>query len=124
MSYAKRRARRRKGAGAKAPEGAIVVGRWVGRQTSCMVSSLLLRGLFVLLFLTQWEPLRGVESLVSVLTKRGINSLKTGQSRVTNICTTSSPAGPQMRGNLNTRVLRAQGAFVRDGPSENSDEDF
>ena len=78
----------------------------------------------MLLFLTQWEPLRGVESLVSVLTKRGINSLKTGQSRLTNICTTSSPAGPQMRGNLNTRVLRAQGAFVRDGPSGNSDEDF
>ena len=25
-----------------------------------------------------------------------------------------------MRGNLNTRVPRAKGAFVRDGPSENS----
>ena len=95
-------------------------GEWVGRQTRCLVSSLLRRGLFVLLFLTQRELLCGVESPVSFLTKRGINSLKTGQSRLTNICITSSPADPQMRGNLNTRVPRAKGAFVRDGPSENS----
>ena len=27
-----------------------------------------------------------------------------------------SPADSQMRGNLNPRALRAQGAFVRDGP--------
>ena len=53
------RARRRKGAGAKAPECAIVVGRWVRRQTRCLESSLLRRGLFVLLFLAQREPLRG-----------------------------------------------------------------
>ena len=26
------------------------------------------------------------------------------------------PRGPQMRRNLNARVPRAQGAFVRDGP--------
>ena len=62
-----------------APEGAIVAGRWVGRQTSCLVSFLLDRGPFVLLFLTQREPLRGGESLVSVLTKRGINSMIIGQ---------------------------------------------
>ena len=38
-------------------------------------------------------------------------------TRLTNICTTSSPVDPQMRGNLNAWVLLAQGAFVRDGPS-------
>ena len=27
---------------------------------------------------------------------------------------------PQMRGNLNVRVPRAQAAFVRDGPGENT----
>ena len=42
----------RSGIGAKVPECAIAAGRWVGRQTRC---------------------------LVSVLTKRGINSMKTGQ---------------------------------------------
>ena len=52
ISYGKRRARRREGAGAKVPECAIAAGRWVGRQTRC---------------------------LVSVLTKRAINSMKTGQ---------------------------------------------
>ena len=52
MSYGKRRARRREGAGAKAPECAIAARRWVRRQTRC---------------------------LVSVLTKRAINSMKTGQ---------------------------------------------
>ena len=31
------------------------------------------------------------------------------------ICTTSFHADPQMRGNLNVRVPRAQGAFVPDG---------
>ena len=49
MNCGKRRARRRKGAGDKAPEGAIAAGRRVGRQTRC---------------------------LVSVLTKRRINSIK------------------------------------------------
>ena len=49
MNYGKRRARRREGAGDKAPECAIAAGRWVGKQTRC---------------------------LVSVLTKRGINSMK------------------------------------------------
>ena len=52
MNYGKRQARRREGAGDKAPECAIVVGRWVGRQTTC---------------------------LVSVLTKRGMDSIKKGQ---------------------------------------------
>ena len=52
MRFGKRRARRREGAGAKAPECAIAAGRWVGGQTRC---------------------------LVSVLTKRAINSMKTGQ---------------------------------------------
>ena len=52
MSYGMRRARRREGAGAKAPECAIAARRWVRRQTRC---------------------------LVSVLTKRAINSMKTGQ---------------------------------------------
>ena len=66
----------------------IAVRRWVGRQTRC---------------------------LVSVVTKRGIYSIKKGQFILTNICTTSSPADPQMRGSLNVRVLRAQRAFVRDG---------
>ena len=32
------------------------------------------------------------------------------------ICTTNSPVDSQMRGNLNARVPRAQGAFVRYGP--------
>ena len=36
-------------------------------------------------------------------------------TKLTNICTTSSHADPQMRGNLNVRVPRAQGAFARDG---------
>ena len=49
INHGKRRARRREGAGDKAPECAIAAGRWVGRQTRC---------------------------LVSVLTKRGINSMK------------------------------------------------
>ena len=52
MSYGKRPARRREGAGGKAPECAISPGRWMGRQTRC---------------------------LLSVLTKRAINSMKTGQ---------------------------------------------
>ena len=37
-------------------------------------------------------------------------------TKLTNICTTSSHADPQMLGNLNVRVPRAQRAFVRDGP--------
>ena len=49
INHGKRRGRRREGAGDKAPECAIAAGRWVGRQTRC---------------------------LVSVLTKRGINSMK------------------------------------------------
>ena len=36
-------------------------------------------------------------------------------TKLTNIYTTSSPANPQMRSNLNVRAPRAQGAFVRDG---------
>ena len=37
-------------------------------------------------------------------------------TKLTNICTTSSPADPQMRWNLNARVPRAQGApLARDG---------
>ena len=36
-------------------------------------------------------------------------------TKLANICTTSSPADPQMRRNLNARFPRAQGAFVRDG---------
>ena len=97
MSYEKRRARRRKGAGARAPECAIAAGRWVGQQTWC---------------------------LVSVLTKREINSIKTGQfilnqgyglrTKLINICTTSSPGDPQMRWNLNARVPSKQGALAHD----------
>ena len=58
---------------------------------------------------------RQTRCLVSVLTKRGIKRMKTGQiyTKFTNICTTSSPTDPQMRRNLNAR---AQGAFVRYGP--------
>ena len=41
-------------------------------------------------------------------------------TKLTNICTTSSLADPQMRRNLNARVPPAQGAFVRDGPCGNS----
>ena len=52
MNYGKRRALRREGAGAKAPECAIAAGRRVGRQT---------------------------RRLVTVLTKRGIYSIKKGQ---------------------------------------------
>ena len=55
---------------------------------------------------------------MSVLAKSGINSAKL--AKLTNICTTGSPADPQMRGNLNAGVPREPGAFVRDGPSENS----
>ena len=40
MNYGKRRARRREGAGAKASECAIAAGRWVGGQTRCLVSLL------------------------------------------------------------------------------------
>ena len=69
-------------------ECAIAAGRWVRRQTRC---------------------------LVSVLTKTGINSIKKGQFILTNICTTSSHADLQMRRSLNVRVSQAQGAFVRDG---------
>ena len=69
---------------------AIAVGRWVWRQTTC---------------------------LVSVLTNRGIDNIKKRPiyAKLTSICTTSSHADPQMRGNLNVRVPLAQGAFVRDG---------
>ena len=35
-------------------------------------------------------------------------------TKLTNICTSNSNADPQMRGNLNVRVPRAQGAFLRD----------
>ena len=48
----RKRTRRQEGAGAKVPGCAIAAGRWVGRQTRC---------------------------LLSVLTKRAINSMKTGQ---------------------------------------------
>ena len=90
MNYGKRRARRREGAGDKAPECAIAAGRRVGRQTVF---------------------------LVSVLAKTGINSIKKRviYTKLTNICTTSSPADPQMHGSLNVQDPRAQGAFVRDG---------
>ena len=90
MNYGKRGARRREfeGTGDKALECAIAAGRRVGRQNRC---------------------------LVSVLAKTGINNIKKGQFILTNICTTSSYADPQMRGSLNVRVPRAQGAFVRDG---------
>ena len=83
MSYGKRGTRRQEGAGAKAPECAIAAGRWVGRQT---------------------------KSLLSVLTKRGIEQHENRSiyTNFTNICTTSSPAELQMRRNLNERVPRAQ----------------
>ena len=45
MSYGKRRAWTREGAGAKAPEYAIAAGRWVGRQTRFLVSGLTKRGM-------------------------------------------------------------------------------
>ena len=40
MSYGKRPAWRREGAGAKAPECVIAAGRWMGRETRCLVSVL------------------------------------------------------------------------------------
>ena len=46
MNYGKRRARRREGAGDKAPECSIAAGRWVGRQTWCLVSVLTKRGIY------------------------------------------------------------------------------
>ena len=57
---------------------------------------------------------RQTRCLVSVFTKRGIKRMKNRSiyTKFTNICTTSSPADPQMRRNLNAR---AQGAFVRYG---------
>ena len=89
MRCGKRRARRREGAGAKAPECAIAAGRWVGGQTRC---------------------------LVSVLTKRAINSMKTGRFILNSqIYAQRVPtdADPQMRRNLNARVPRAQGALAQ-----------
>ena len=35
-------------------------------------------------------------------------------TKLTNICTTSAPADPQMHWNLSARVPRAQGALARD----------
>ena len=46
MNYGKRRARRREGAGDKAPECAIAAGKWVGRQTTCPVSVFTKRGIY------------------------------------------------------------------------------
>ena len=46
MNYGKRRARRREGAGDKAPECAIAAGKWVGRQTTCPVSVFKKRGIY------------------------------------------------------------------------------
>ena len=89
MRCGKRRARRREGAGAKAPECAIAAGRLVGGQTRC---------------------------LVSVLTKRAINSMKTGRFILNSqIYAQRVPtdADPQMRRNLNARVPRAQGALAQ-----------
>ena len=45
-NYGKRRARSRVGAGDKAPECPIAAGRWVGRQTRCLVSVLTKRGIY------------------------------------------------------------------------------
>ena len=96
MNYGKRRARRREGAGDKAPECAIAAGRRVGRQTRC---------------------------LVSVLAKTGINNIKKGQFILTNICTTCSLADPQMRGSLNVRVAGHRERLCVTSASENSQED-
>ena len=52
---------------------------------------------------------------VSVLTKRNKQHEKRPIYINSNICTTSSPADPQMRGSLNVQVPGAQGAFVREG---------
>ena len=82
MNYGKRRVRRREGTGDKAPECAIAAGRRVGRQPRCLVSVLTVRN-------KQHE-------------KRPI------YTKLTNICTTSSYADPQMRGSLNVRVPPAQ----------------
>ena len=46
--------------------------------------------------------------------------MKALYAKLTNICTTGSLVDPQMSGNLNVRVPRAQAAFVRDSPSENT----
>ena len=46
-------------------------------------------------------------------------------TKLTNICTTSSHADPQMRGNLNVRVLRAQAErLCVTAASENSQENL
>ena len=45
INHGKRRARRREGAGDKAPECAIAAERRVGRQTRCLVSVLIKRGI-------------------------------------------------------------------------------
>ena len=45
INHGKRRARRREGAGDKAPECATAARRWVGRQTRCLVSVLTKRGI-------------------------------------------------------------------------------
>ena len=78
----------------KAPECAIAAGRWEGRQTRSSV--------------------RFNEERNKQHENRPI------YIKLTNICTTSSLADPQMRRNLNARVPPAQGAFVRDGPRGNS----
>ena len=96
MNYDKRRARRREGAGDKAQEVCHRCGEEGGRQTRC---------------------------LVSVLAKTGINNIKKGQFILTNICTTSSLADPQMRGSLNVRVPGHRGRLCVTAASENGQED-
>ena len=61
---------------------------------------------------------------VYVLAKTGINNIKKGQFILTNICTTSSLADPQMRGSLNVRVPGHRERLCVTAASENSQEDL
>ena len=90
MNYGKRRARRREGVGDKAQEVCHRCGK-VGGATN-YVSGLCFNE----------------ETNIQHQKRPFFAKLKS-------ICTTSSHADPQMRGNLNVRVPLAQGAFVRDG---------
>ena len=97
MNDGKRRARRREGAGDKALECATAAGRGVGRQPGCLVS-----------VLTKMNKQHGKGPIYT---------------KLTNICTTSSYADPQMWGSLNVRVPPAQAErLCVTAASENSQE--
>ena len=98
MDYGKRRARRREGTGDKAQEVCHHCGEEGGERNYV-------------------SGLRFNEKRNKQHQKRPI------YTKLTNICTTSSHADPQMRGNLNVRVLRAQAeCLCVTAASENSQE--